>query len=180
MRAPVDASRVAELMRAFGAHAAADVRVYLTGGATAVLEGWRSSTKDVDFKLVPDDPGIFDAVPGIKEELGVNLELASPDDFIPPLPGWEGRSRFIAREGSASFYHYDFYAQALAKLERAHETDVADVREMRARGLVENGRLLDLFDAIEPELSRYPAVDPKSFRRRVEGFVASGEQKAKT
>lgn len=158
-------------MKTFGTHARGDVRVYLTGGASAVLEGWRASTKDIDFKMVPDDPGIFEAVSEIKEALGINLELASPDDFIPPLPSWPERSRFIVKEGSASFYHFDFYSQALAKLERAHETDLADVREMRDRGLIENGRLRELFEAIEPSLNRYPAVDPRSFRRRVEEFA---------
>ncbi len=34
--------------------AAEEGRVYLTGGATAVLMGWRESTIDVDFKLVPE------------------------------------------------------------------------------------------------------------------------------
>src|SRR6201999_1643214 len=29
--------------------------VYLTGGATAVLYGWRESTIDVDIKVVPDN-----------------------------------------------------------------------------------------------------------------------------
>jgi hypothetical protein len=51
----------------------------------------------------------------LKSELDLNVELASPADFIPPLPGWRERSRLIAREGALTFFHYDFYAQALAK-----------------------------------------------------------------
>jgi hypothetical protein len=31
-----------------------DTRIYFTGGATAVLYGWRASTIDVDLKIVPD------------------------------------------------------------------------------------------------------------------------------
>ncbi len=171
MREPVDAEAVHRVMRAFGTHARGEVRVYLTGGATAVLEGWRASTKDIDFQMDPEDAGIFDAIPRIKEELRVNLELASPADFVPPLPGWQERSRFITREGSATFLHYDYYAQALSKLERAHPVDLGDVREMLSRGLIERGKLRQLFDAIEPGLNRYPAIDPKSFRRRVEEFL---------
>lgn len=34
-----------------------DGRVYLTGAATAVLDGWRETTIDVDIKLVPDSAG---------------------------------------------------------------------------------------------------------------------------
>ena len=171
MRRPVDAARVQELMRSLGARAREDVRVYLTGGSTAVLEGWRASTKDIDLKLVPDDEGILRAIPETKEKLEINVELASPDDFIPPVPGWEERSRFISREGKATFFHYDFYAQALAKLERGHDVDLTDVREMASRGLIDPVKLEGFFEAIGPALYRYPAVDPRSFRRRVKEFV---------
>lgn len=84
------------------------------------------------------------------------------------LAGWEGRSLFAAREGRLSFYHYDPYSQALGKLERAHEQDLADVRAMTDRGLVDPSRALAFFDQIEPELFRFPAIDPRAFRRRVE------------
>jgi len=35
-------------------------------------------------------------------------------------------------------------------------------------GVVESGRLLEFCEAIEPLLFRYPAIDPPSFRLRVE------------
>jgi hypothetical protein len=98
----------------------------------------------------------------------MNVELASPAHFIPELPGWEQRSPFIAREGKLSFHHYDLYAQALAKIERGHARDQHDVQEMLGRGLVDPQRLRELFTQIEPELYRYPALDPASFRRAVE------------
>ena len=43
---------------------------------------------------------------------------------------------------------------------------------MIRRGLVDPGRLLELFRAIEPELVRYPALDPTSFKAAVEATVA--------
>ena len=46
------------------------------------------------------------------------MDLAAPDDFIPALPDWRERSVFIARHGTVEFFHYDFYAQALAKVAR--------------------------------------------------------------
>jgi uncharacterized nucleotidyltransferase DUF6036 len=171
MRRAVDAARVYELMRALGAAADAPGRVYFTGGATAVLEGWRESTVDVDLKIVPDTDALFRALPRLKEELEINLELVVPSDFIPELPGWEGRCRFITREGGLSFYHYDPYGQALAKIERGHERDLADVRAMMEGGLVERDRLWTLFESIEPQLYRFPAIDPKSFRVAVERAV---------
>lgn len=95
----------------------------------------------------------------------------SPDDFIPALPGWEDRSGFITREGAIDFFHYDFYAQALAKIERGHTTDLLDAHEMIKRGLIEPSRLLELFSRIESELYKYPAIDPKTFRRSLEQFL---------
>lgn len=60
-----------------------------------------------------------------------------------------------------SFYHYDFYAQALAKIERGHSQDRADVRSMLDGGLVVRERLMEFFETMVPMLYRYPAVAPK-------------------
>jgi len=83
-------------MRELGRHATQRVRIYLTGGATAVLEGWRTSGR-----------------------------------------AGERRARRAAR----------LHPRA-ARLEGAQ--------------------------AIEPELFRYPAIDPGAFRARVEAFMRSG------
>lgn len=155
-------------MDALGAAASAPARAYFTGGATAVLHGWRASTIDVDLTLVPDQDAVLRAIPALKESLRINVELAAPTDFIPVPPGWEDRSPFIARCGRLSFHHFDLYAQALAKVERGHTQDLADVREMVSRGLVEPQRALEYFARLEPELYRYPAIHGPAFRRAVE------------
>ncbi|MEE8366800.1 MAG: DUF6036 family nucleotidyltransferase, partial [Thermoanaerobaculia bacterium] len=149
------------------------VHVYFTGGATAVLEGWRESTIDIDLKLIPDADEILRAIPRLKEELGINVELAAPDQFIPELPGWRERSRFIRQIRRLSFFHYDFYAQSLAKLERGHDKDLRDVSHIVSAGRVDLDELLRFFVEIEPMLYRYPAIDPATFRRAVEEFVES-------
>jgi Nucleotidyltransferase of unknown function (DUF6036) len=158
-------------MEEFGQVTGAPTRVYLVGGATAVLLGWREATIDIDLKIVPENDEILRSLPRLKERLQLNLELASPDDFIPELPGWQERSRFIEQIGSVSFLHYDFYAQVLAKIERGHAADQRDVSEMIKGGLVEPRRLLEFLSVIEPQLYRYPAVDGPSFRRAVERVV---------
>ena len=176
MRALADAGRIQRFMEALGAQASEDARAYVTGGATAVLFGWRHSTIDVDIKLVPEHDALLRAIPLLKERLEINVELASPVDFIPVPSGWEDRSPFVARHGRLSFHHFDLYSQALAKLERGHAQDLVDVREMLQRGLIEPARTLAYFARIEPELYRYPAVDPPSFRRSVETALASGPE----
>jgi hypothetical protein len=175
MRRPVDAKRVRRFLEELGKEADRDVRLYLTGGATAVLLGWRPSTIDIDIKMDPDTDRLFRAFPRIKNELEVNVELAAPDQFIPEVPGWKERSVFIAREGRLSCYHYDFYAQALSKIQRGHAKDLLDIREMIARGLVEREELRRRFEQIEPELYRYPAIDPAAFRRALESVLVEGQ-----
>lgn len=87
------------------------------------------------------------------------------------LFGWRERSPFIAREGRLDFHHDDLCAQALAKIERGHTQDRADVSAMLARGLVTRAELRDRFAAIEPFLHRFPAIDPPTFRRAVEAIA---------
>jgi len=177
MRPVADAARVERFIQALARVARSPTRIYLTGGATAVLEGWRETTVDVDLKLAPDTDEILRAIPRLKEEIGINVELAAPDQFIPELPGWRERSRFITQEGQLSFFHYDYYAQALSKLERGYEKDILDVQSMLAAERIETGEILRLFNQIEPDLFRYPAIDPPTFRRAVEEFVeAAGHE----
>jgi hypothetical protein len=171
MRQKVTAARLEEFMKALGSGVTDAARVYLVGGASSVLLGWRDSTIDVDLKLVPENDEILRRLPALKERLQLNIELASPDDFIPQLPGWQERSRFIRQEGRLTFLHYDFYAQALAKIERGHETDLRDVNDLIKSNLIESKRLLELFSQIEALLHRYPALDAPSFRRAVESVV---------
>lgn len=171
MRPRVDENRLRELARALGQATGEPARLYLTGGATAVIEGWRGSTVDVDMRLEPELDPLLRKLPSLKEGLNVNIELVSPPDFIPELPGWRERSPFIFREGNLSVHHFDLYSQALAKIERGFDQDLEDVESMIAQGLVEPSRLRDLFTSIEPELYRYPAIDPASFRVAIETIL---------
>jgi hypothetical protein len=149
---------------------------YLTGGATAVLLGWRATTVDVDLKLVPEQDSVLRAIPRLKDELSINVELASPGDFIPLPAGWEERSLLAERERRLAFYHFDPYSQALAKLERDHARDREDVRALVASRLVDPARLLAYFEEIAPALYRFPAIDPPAFRRRVEETLRLGRE----
>jgi hypothetical protein len=159
-------------MRALGAAAREETHVYFTGGVSAVLMGWRPTTIDVDLALIPDRDDLLRLLPALKDELELNIELASPSHFVPELPGWEARSPLIAREGMVSFHHYDFYAQALAKIERGHAQDRADIEAMLGAGLVQPARLRELFEMVFPHLYRYPAIDPASLRRALDEALA--------
>ena len=174
-REPSDAEKVRQLMRRLGEEATGAGRIYLVGGASAVLVGWRAATVDVDLKLAPEPPGAFEAIARAKTALNMNVELAAPDDFIPALPDWEVRSTFIIRHGAVDFLHYDFYGQALAKIERGHELDLQDLMAMHRLGLIEPDALLRFFTAIAPSLVRYPAIDANCFHVKTQRAVESME-----
>jgi hypothetical protein len=173
MRPPVDAARIRELAHRLGRVAPSRTRIYLTGGATAVLEGWRASTIDVDVRFEPESDVLLRELVALKDRLAINVELASPPDFIPELPGWRERSPLVFRDGNVDVHHFDPYSQALSKIERGFTHDLADVQHMLDGGLIEPDRLAELYDAIEPQLYRYPAVDPPSFRRKLRAALSA-------
>jgi hypothetical protein len=172
VREAADAEKIERLARELGRVVPPGTRMYLTGGATAVLEGWRDSTVDIDVRFEPDSDAALERIRDLKEDLAVNVELASPLDFLPALPGWQERSRFRLRQGNLEVFDFDHYSQALSKLERGLELDLADVRNMVDSGQVEPSKLGELLKAIEPELYRFPAVDPASLRTTVESLEA--------
>ncbi len=171
MRPNVDSQKIERLMQVLGKEAQGAGCIYFTGGASALLIGWRSSTVDVDIRLDPEPPGIFQAIAKLKQELNINIELASPQDFLPPLPGWRDRSVFIGKQGQISFYHYDFTAQALSKLSRGFDRDIKDVQAMYEQKLLSLRELRDCFEAIAPELIRFPSLDTDVLRSKVENFI---------
>lgn len=171
MRGPTTPEGLRRFMVEVGRAVTEPVDVYFTGGVTAILHGWRDSTIDIDLTMEPESNELLRAVSALKESLSLNVELASPDHFIPALTGWRQRSRFIAREGSVTFRHYDLYAQALSKIERGHDQDLRDVGRMLGDGLIDPAELLSHFEQIEPLLYRFPAIDPASFRRAVEQAI---------
>jgi hypothetical protein len=172
MRRKVTIAALKQFMRELAAAARSPGKVYFTGGATALLLGFREQTIDVDLKLDPEPAGAFEAIAVLKNRLDLNVELASPDDFIPCASDWRERSRHIASIGPVEFFHYDFSLQALAKLERGHAQDLQDVESFVRGGYVSREELKSRFAQIEPGLLRYPAVDPQQFKRKVEDFLA--------
>lgn len=167
MRPPLDRAKVDQLLKDLAARVRGPADIYITGGGTAVWEGWRQATIDLDLKAVPEPGGFFEAIAQLKDRSQVNIELASPDDFIPPLPGWRERSRFIARHGQINFYHYDLYSQALSKIERGHPRDLTDIQAMLREGLVDRSELWRLYGEIEAQLIRYPQIEPSVLREAV-------------
>jgi hypothetical protein len=87
------------------------------------------------------------------------------------LPGWRDRSPFVFHDGNVDVDHFDLYSPVLSKTERGFAHDLDDIRAVAASGMVEPERLGRLYDAIEPDLYRYPAIDPSAFRRKVDAVL---------
>jgi hypothetical protein len=170
VRLDADKAKLEAFMEALGKRVGGPGTVYLTGGATALLFGWREKTIDIDIKAEPEPPGFFEAIAELKDTLDTNVELASPDLFIPEVAGWRERSAFIRRVGEVDFRHFNFFSQVLAKLERGHERDMNDVLEFKKQRLVDSKKLLELFTQIRPQLRKFPAIDELSFAKTVEVF----------
>ena len=65
-------------------------RVYLVGGGTAVLAGWRSATIDAD--LCADRDEVFRDIQGIKERLQLNIRIRPAGRLRPGAGGHRGEA----------------------------------------------------------------------------------------
>lgn len=175
MRQPLTARLLDRFIERLGQEISQETTCYLVGGASAVMVGWRSMTRDIDLKFVPDLPELGQIIARLKNELQVNVEQASPDDFIPLPNGWEERSPLTAQSGKVSIRHFDFYSQALAKIERSHANDLRDVQSMLDERLIEPQQLRRYFEEIEPQLLGRFAIDPDEFRRNLDEALAAFE-----
>ena len=146
-------------------------RVFFVGGGTAVLEGWRASTIDVD--LYADTDEIFHDVQAIKERLQLNIEFARPEDFVPALAGSESRHVLVETVGNVSFFHYDPYAQLLSKVVRGFNRDMQDAGSFLESGMVDAKRFRTLVDDIpDAAYAKYPALSRKAVLEAVDDFLS--------
>jgi hypothetical protein len=174
-KVPLDQSKLKSFIEEFLRESKGVGSIYLTGGACAVMYGWRSSTIDIDMKADPEPDGFYKTLQNLKNRLEVNLELASPDQFVPALPGWQTRSIWIAGIKNVNFYHFDFFSQALAKISRGHPRDLIDVNGMIQSQLITRARLRELFQEVVPQLEKYPALDQEALIDKVNTFCNSDE-----
>ncbi len=171
MRPPVDRQRIEQFLRALGQRFHRPGKVYLVGGTTLVFEGWRRQSLDIDiaFEVSPHDHAAFvQAVRQIKDELGVNVEQASPGDFIPLPAGYAERSRFIGHYGQLEVFHFDLYSTALSKIARGTAEDFADVLTLVECGQIEMEKLQTCFDEILPRMADSLKHDPQEFELKFE------------
>ena len=145
-------------------------RLYLVGGAALVHMGVRSGfTQDIDVQVSGASEGdLIVAIQRMIERMQINVEFASPVDFIPLPRQWEAHARFVGRYGMIDVFYFDFYSIALSKMERSNSRDIADVQLLVQQGIITLDELDNAYQEVLAQLGkgRYPRITPKRFTER--------------
>ena len=132
-------------------------RLYLTGGAALVHRGIRpGQTLDIDIQITLDPANLAAQIAQLKQKMNINIEFASPGDFIPLPMQWEARSAFIKRYEQVDVFYFDWYSLALSKMQRANRQDVVDVQLLVRQGFVDVTELDRLCQDVLNKIGRPP------------------------
>ena len=167
MRPPIDRLRVHYFLVKLGSTFRYPARLYMVGGTTLVYEGLREQSLDIDisYEVADEHEAEFArSIRDLKNELQVNVEQASPGDFIPLPSGWKERAKYVGRFGQIEVFHFDLYSTALSKIERGREGDYQDVLSLLRSGQIKFEELRAAFDNIMPR------VEAESLKRNPERF----------
>ena len=147
-------------------------RLYLVGGSSLLLVAGKTSTFDIDvqFSTAHEHHTEFiRCLRTVSREMGILVDWASPEPFLPLPAGFQARCQFVGRYGSLDVFHFDFYSIALATVHRGNEKDFDDVVRMVQTGLISITVLESYLEQILPEYEYHqPSADPATFRRKFE------------
>lgn len=176
MRDNSDLQRIEKFISNVGKLVKVPVEIYFSGGATAVMFGIREMTIDVDIRFEPDEMQMYKTIQTLKEKLNMNIELASPMDFIPTLPKWKERSIFIAQENKVKFFHCDLYSQIISKVQRGWKQDLSDAKVfLKQAG--DSSLLKKLFVEAKPDFIKYPTVNVKKLEKKLLHFIDENKER---
>lgn len=176
-RPDVSRAEIERFLQVLGQGVHQSGRLYLVGGAALVhaqVRGQGATTEDIDVVLaVPDEHQVQTTIRRLITQLGVNVELAGPGDFIPLPASWEAASRYVGRYGALEVFYFDFTSLALAKVERFTSRDVRDIDLLAQHGLIDRVGLEAAYREIRPRLGqgRFFNVDPTQFDQKMQSII---------
>jgi Nucleotidyltransferase of unknown function (DUF6036) len=174
MRPSVDKTAIESFLEQLGKTFHKPARLYLVGGAALVHMGVRpGTTQDIDIQVGGSNEGEFIvAIQQMIHRLQVNVEFASPVDFIPLPKQWESHTRFVGRYGKIDVFYFDFYSIALSKIERGNTRDIADVKLLIEQGIITLDELDKAYQEVLAQLGkgRYPRITPQRFMERYQAI----------
>ena len=172
LRQVVNRERITLLLGEVGQRFHRPARLYLVGGTSLVFEGYREGTLDVDLTIEVSADGHSELIRALQEiilALDMNIEEASPGDFIPLPAGYADRHIFVGRYGQVDVFHFDLYSTSLSKVERGRRQDLDDVVALLHHDRIEWARLESMFREI------LPLMGQKSLKQRPQNFALNFE-----
>lgn len=170
MRQNVTRADIEKFLNALGKAYRKTGRLYLAGGAALVHMGLRSgSTLDIDVVIeASDEDEMVTAIRRLKEQMQINIEFASPADFIPIPSQWAAHAKYIGRYGKIDAFYFDLYSLALSKIARSSDRDLVDVRLLVQRKLITLDELDVAYQEVLPRVGKRPYInlDPQKFAER--------------
>lgn len=177
-RPDVSRDDIERFLQQFGQLSQQPGRLYLAGGAELVhggLRGEGATTVDIALRMdVGDESAAETLIRQLMRQLSINVELASPADFIPLPSDWQTRSPFVGRYGNTDVFYFDYYALALSKIARGTSRDLSDVLLLAQNGLIQRDELETAYQQILPQLGhgRFFNIDPAKFAEQYTAALA--------
>jgi hypothetical protein len=170
MRPNVDREQIENFLKNLGRTFRKPGRLYLVGGAALVHMGLRSgTTQDIDVEVSGANTGeMFNAIRQLVRQMNINVEPASPGNFIPLPSQWMAQSKFIGRYGTVDVFYFDFYSIALTKIHRGTTRDINDVGLLVQQKIITLQGLDAAYQEILPQVGNgpYAWLDPEHFAER--------------
>jgi hypothetical protein len=148
--------------------------LYLVGGAALVHAGIRpgisATTQDIDIEVASGD--MYQIINQLKQQLQINVEFASPGDFIPLPRDWQSLSRYAGRYGSIDVFYFDFYSIALSKIDRGNSRDLQDVALLLQKQAITLQELDRTAQEVAAQMGKgnYKRLDPNAFLARYQAI----------
>lgn len=170
MRSSVDRRAIEAFLQQLGRAYRKPGRLYLVGGAALVHANIRSGfTQYIDIQVAASNEGeLIVAIQRLIQQMQINIEFASPKDFIPLPLQWESHAQFVGRYGSIDVFYFDFYSIALSKMERGNTRDIEDVKLLVQQKRITLPELDRAYQEVLAQLGkgRYPKITPERFAAR--------------
>ena len=167
MRPNVGKSQIDDFLKNLGRAFHKQGRLYLVGGAALVHLGIRSgTTQDIDIEIrATNEDEMAEAIRRLKDTMKINVEFASPADFIPIPNQWEMNAKYVGRYGFIDVFYFDFYSIALSKIERGSTADINDVKLLLQHDIIDLQELDNAYNEVLPRVGKRPynRLDPQKF-----------------
>jgi Nucleotidyltransferase of unknown function (DUF6036) len=170
MRQNVTMADIEKFLNALGKAYRQAGRSYLAGGAALIHMGLRSgSTLDINVVIeASNEDKMITAIRRLVEQMQINIEFASPADFIPIPSQWAAHAKFIGRYGKIDAFYFDLYSLALSKIARRSDRDLVDVKLLIQQQFITLDELDAAYQEVLPRMGKRPYINlnPQKFAER--------------